>query len=327
MNAVKYWIMLWLVAVLGAGCATEPRQADVSSNSAIFPSRQFRADATIQIANGATALTVGEGSVWALTSDQLLKIDPQLNRLAVAIPRISVALSPVLTVGAGSVWVPRDDIFQRGVQRIDIKTAQMVTNIAVAGGNVAVGNGAVWVANPRNSTVARIDPKTNELVVRVRVARSPGKIVVGDDAVWVLHEETGLVSRIDPQRNEVTETIRIGRAYNNVIWVGTVGGYFGLAAGNGAIWVTSWNEGTIIRIDQTTRTCNSFHVAEHPMEIDISEGALWVGTFQGDLVKFDPLTNHCVERINVHTRQPWAVGAGALWLAEPLAGTISRMNL
>ena len=55
--------------------------------------------------------------------------------------------------------------------------------------------------------VARIDPRTNRVVKRIRVGREPSAVAVGDDAVWVANTIDRTVTKIDPATNRVTATI------------------------------------------------------------------------------------------------------------------------
>ena len=50
---------------------------------------------------------------------------------------------------------------------------------------VAVGAGAVWVANAGDGTVSRIDPATRKVVKTIEVGNSPFGIVVAAGLVWV----------------------------------------------------------------------------------------------------------------------------------------------
>jgi YVTN family beta-propeller protein len=50
---------------------------------------------------------------------------------------------------------------------------------------VAVGSGAVWVANTVGGTVSRVDPGTNRVVATISVDASPNQIAVGEGSVWV----------------------------------------------------------------------------------------------------------------------------------------------
>jgi len=50
---------------------------------------------------------------------------------------------------------------------------------------VAVGAGAVWVANAGDGTVSRIDPAKREVVETIHLGNAPSGIAVGGGAVWV----------------------------------------------------------------------------------------------------------------------------------------------
>jgi YVTN family beta-propeller protein len=49
---------------------------------------------------------------------------------------------------------------------------------------VAVGEGAVWVANARDGTVSRVDPETLD-VETIEVGGRPEDVAVGEGGVWV----------------------------------------------------------------------------------------------------------------------------------------------
>jgi YVTN family beta-propeller protein len=50
---------------------------------------------------------------------------------------------------------------------------------------LAVGAGAVWVANAGDGTVSRIDIAKGELVETIDVGNAPSGIAFGNGAVWV----------------------------------------------------------------------------------------------------------------------------------------------
>ena len=50
---------------------------------------------------------------------------------------------------------------------------------------VAVGEGAVWVANPGDRSVAKIDPRKNEVVKTIPVEHRPQSVAVASGAIWV----------------------------------------------------------------------------------------------------------------------------------------------
>jgi peptide/nickel transport system substrate-binding protein len=91
--------------------------------------------------------------------------------------------------------------------------------------SIALGNGAIWVANEGDDNVSRIHTGSGS-VITIPVGAGPTSIAFGEGAVWVANGDDGTISRIDPQTNEVVETISVGNRPS------------GLAVGDGAIWVT-----------------------------------------------------------------------------------------
>ena len=55
-----------------------------------------------------------------------------------------------------------------------------------------------------DDTVARIDPATRRIVARIRVGRGAAALAVGEGAVWVADSLDDAISRIDPRDNSVT---------------------------------------------------------------------------------------------------------------------------
>jgi YVTN family beta-propeller protein len=152
----------------------------------------------------ASRLAVGAGAVWALAGSAVERINPASASIVASIP-IAGGTGPTpnaLAVGRGAVWVanivvppPRDvlghELFRRAVpgtvSRIDPRTNAVAATIAVGrySDAIAVGAGAVWVANRDDGTLSRIDPKTNSVVATIHVGGRPEGVAVGAGAVWV----------------------------------------------------------------------------------------------------------------------------------------------
>ena len=62
-----------------------------------------------------------------------------------------------------------------------------VTPIQVGDGpvDVAVGEGAVWVANGLGRSVKRIDPESDKVVATIKLGNEPQRIAAGAGKVWV----------------------------------------------------------------------------------------------------------------------------------------------
>jgi hypothetical protein len=84
----------------------------------------------------------------------------------------------------------------------------------------------VWVANPIDKVILRIDPHNNRVAANIFVEGNPEIVAVGADAVWALDRLNNQVFRIDPQTNEVAAVIPL-----------PAGKASALAVGAGAVWV------------------------------------------------------------------------------------------
>ena len=85
-------------------------------------------------------------------------------------------------------------------------------------GNVAVGEGGVWVLDNEAKTVSRIDPDTKEVTETFDTPGVPSELAVGEGALWVGiaggrdgTNATVSVARMDPDDGRVTGTARLAR--------------------------------------------------------------------------------------------------------------------
>jgi streptogramin lyase len=133
----------------------------------------------------ATDVAVVEGAVWVFAAAQdLTRIDPRTNA---RVATTTVTARGPIAAGLGSLWLvdtPSGTVWQ--VDPGPTFTSNLpVKSISVGRDpvDVAVGAGAVWVANA-DGTVSKIDPVSARVVRTIRVGRSLGGIAVGEGAVW-----------------------------------------------------------------------------------------------------------------------------------------------
>jgi streptogramin lyase len=101
---------------------------------------------------------------------------------------------------------------------------------------VAVGAGAVWVANQGDDTVTRLDLRSGDKT-RIPVPDGPAKIAVRGNAIWVTCEDADRIARIDARTHRVvTPTTRLA------------GDPYGIAIGNGLLWVSLLGRDQVARI-------------------------------------------------------------------------------
>lgn len=126
-----------------------------------------------------------------------------------------------MAVSDGTVWVAESD----GLAEIDAGSLEQRASwpLRFPGGEVAVGEGSVWVTHPSNDQVARVDAATGRAVY-LPVGDGPIDVAISGGSIWVTNSVDGTVSRIDPATNEVRQ-IRVG------------GSPEGVDVGNGSVWV------------------------------------------------------------------------------------------
>ncbi len=191
---------------------------------------------------------------------------------------------------------------------------------------VAIGDGAVWVANNGAGTVTRIDPRTRRAVGRpIRVGAGPVALTAAPSGVWVALA-SGFVVRIDPGT---------GRRAGQPVAVSDPAG---IAADGDRIWVTSRAEDQLVRIDARSARISGRPIAvgSAPTDVAVGEGAVWTANSgDGTVTRVDPATGQPGIPIRVakhHELNPGdgggpvsqpggevlalAVGEGGVWVAK-----------
>jgi YVTN family beta-propeller protein len=160
--------------------------------------------AEIRVAPGSFAVAFGEGSVWITSSEKnlLTRVDPHTNLVA---ETIAIGKQPrFLAVGEGAVWTLNQG--DGSVSRIDPKTNKVTATIDIGvpgpGGEIAAGEGSVWVTS-FGFPLSRIDPAINRVLQQFT---GPGGDAVrtGIGSVWLSNYKAGTVWRIDPKRVAAT---------------------------------------------------------------------------------------------------------------------------
>jgi streptogramin lyase/predicted Ser/Thr protein kinase len=155
------------------------------------------------------AIAVGEGFVWVLAKDlqgnAILKVDT--DREAV-VGKAQVSVGETVTdiaVGEGSVWFT-DWQREETLSRLDPDTMRVTGTVDSAGDDaVAVGAGAVWLADIETGTLTRVDPATMKVTKRLKLFKPPFfaavDVTVGSGFVWLSFLEGQTVYRVDPASN------------------------------------------------------------------------------------------------------------------------------
>jgi streptogramin lyase len=159
-----------------------------------------KAVAEIYVAAGSYTVAFGEDAVWVTSTEKnvLSRVNARTN---VVEQTITVGPRPrFLTVGEGSVWTLNQG--DGSISRVDIKTNKVVATIEAGipggGGEIAVGEGSVWVTS-FEFPITRIDIGSNKVVQQFY---GPGgdAIRFGLGSVWLSNLRAQNVWRLDPKR-------------------------------------------------------------------------------------------------------------------------------
>lgn len=182
-------------------------------------------------------LDAGFGSVWSLTRNSLVRIDPTSNRITGSIP---IERPYALAIGEGAVWVICCRSRIRLV-KIDPSTmrAETFANLGTSASALGVGNGYVWWGRfSEAGGMFRVDPRTAE-VTDIQVGDNDRFIVPTPQWIWLIN--SGYAQRMDANGTAIDPRSihkakdSIGASYSNgTVWI-NAGGAVGFDAKTGAI--------------------------------------------------------------------------------------------
>jgi streptogramin lyase/predicted Ser/Thr protein kinase len=215
-------------------------------------------------------------------------------------------------------------------------TALVVTGIALVallavGAVLLIARGGGVGVVPRANSVARIDAGAAAFSAEVRVGEDPTGVAVGEDGyVWVVNQGDSTVSRIEGGTGEVVST------------KSTLGIPTGIAAGEGAVWITNGfgsASGTqVVKVDPTDDAVEVAFPTEDAKAIVVAFGSIWLADAERDRVlRFDPqdLSAEPIvipvddDAIADEAPRSLSVGDGAaegIWVTNQLGGTVVKID-
>jgi YVTN family beta-propeller protein len=142
-------------------------------------------------------------------------------------------------------------------------TQSVVVPTGPAPCGLAAYGGQLWVGVYEAGTVLRLD-RAGRIQQRLRVGRYACQLAVNGDAAWVTRDNADVVVRID-RRSGRKRTVRISSPFDLVLTAGS-------------LWVTSFESGTVTRVDPSTlRPTRVIRVGRNPTGIASCGGYVWVG--------------------------------------------------
>jgi DNA-binding beta-propeller fold protein YncE len=225
--------------------------------------------------------------------------------------------------------------------------------VGLRAGTPAVGLGSVWIPNTGDGTVSRIDPATNRATATFRVGDAaafyqrvcrpygsvhsymvttfhvrrcdlPSSVATAGGLLWVTKNDSDDVVALDPRDGHQVASVPIGVTP------------FELRASDQALWVTSYDDNAVVRIDVRSKAVQTIAVSGGPSGLALDGETVWVAISRaGTVARIDARVNQVVATIAVPcsascwsapTPLPVAVSNGAVWVRNEGIGTLSRID-
>jgi len=223
-------------------------------------------------------MVVGEGGVWLLAAPHLLHIDPLHADVRSDRIEVGVGTSQTIDAGFGSIWVLTDRTLFRVHPGTDEIEPFLVLPLAsgIATYALALGD-QIWVGDS-DGTIVRIDPST-ESREQAETGLNVGKMAVTDNGLWVADILLGELIRVDRDRLLPTEDLI------------EIGGSIDQLSGDGDdLWILDTQVGLLTRVDTVSHAVRSTRIGDHPTDMAVGRGEVWIGDEDGSLYRVDTTT-------------------------------------
>jgi len=299
--------------------APRPKRPGVTTPGVRIPITKLKPEAIYSVPGAPDWMAVDK-EVWVSNEPKntVSRLDPKTNAVMAT---ITVGKAPCsgLAAGFGSVWVPNcgDSTVTRLSLDAGKEQATFPMTIADSEGGVAIGAGSFWILTDTKGTLARVDPATNKPVAEVYVAPGSYAAAFGDNAVWVTSTEKNLLTRVNAQTNVIEQTIAVGPK-PRFLTVGE-GSVWTLNQGDGSISRVDMKTNKVVATIEAG-------VPGGGGEISAGEGSVWVTTFEYPITRIDPSTNTVAQQFYGEGGDSIRAGLGWVWLTNIRAGTVWRID-
>ena len=192
------------------------------------------------------------------------------------------------------------------VPPVPVESLVVETGSAPCG--TAVGAASLWVGVYGTGTLLRLDKRNGRIQSRARIGAWACRVAVGPKAVWVTRDRAGEAVRIS-----------LGSGRRNRMRIGA--GAFDVLLAGGSAWATSFDAGTVSKIDPAgSKVSQVLRAGGSPAGLAACGGLIWVGHGRDVtwLTAIDPSTSG-MRRVPVGTMAPgWPHCIhGTVWVTTP----------
>lgn len=286
------------------------------------PVESLKTSATFKVGGTADWVLLTDDAVWITTSKpySLRRIDPVANKI-IATVRLSGEACSGLEFGFGSIWAPVCGK-KPALARVDAHTNKIsaVLPIAPAGreGGITASGDSIWMVTDKKGTLTRIDPSTNSARQRIAIPQGSYNPLFSDGIVWITGCESNFLVAVDASTGGVLASIPVGSRPRF------------LTAGGGSVWTLNQGDGTVSRVDTSTKKVTATIKAGIPgLGGDLSYGAdsVWATVFDVPLTRIDAKTNDVLRQWVGKGGDSVRVGFGSIWLTDYDRGLLRRIDV
>lgn len=302
--------------------ATQPALPASTAGTVIRPIAQLKLSATILIGKTADWVAATSDAIWVGSTGPYAvnAIDPKRNQ-RVATVELPGEPCAGLAVGFGSLWVPLCGQTPKLAQ-VDLRTRALahVFDIGPAApeGGITTGAGSVWMVLDKAGSLARIDPINGKVRQIVHLPPDSYNPYYSDRRIWVTRAGGSELTSVDAATGRVLDRI------------GTGPGPRFLTAGAGAIWTLNQGDGSLTRVDRGARQpphTLALGTAGHGGDITYGAGRIWTTFPDVPLSIVDAAQPALLCQWRGPGGDSLGFAAGAIWLTNYSAGTLSRIAL
>jgi virginiamycin B lyase len=278
--------------------------------------------AVIHLGKTADWVSITPDAVWVGSTGPFAvhRIDPKTNR-RIASVRLPGEPCAGLAVGSGSLWVPICSTVPL-LAKVDLKSNQLMsvfkTGPAAAEGGVAASLDSVWLVIDKQGSLARIDPDTGTVRQITHLPAGSYNPFYNDGQIWVTRADGSEVTSVDASTGKI------------LVRVPTGPGPRFLTAGAGAVWTLNQGDGSVTRINTSTKQATNTTALSIPGkggDISFGVGMIWATVWKVPLSLVDGATAALLCQWVGPGGDSLGIGHGAIWLTDYHAGTISRIEL
>ena len=223
-------------------------------------------------------MVVGEGGVWLLGPPRLFHIDPLHADVRSDAVHVGVGTTQTVAAKFGSIWVLIDRTLYRVHPGTDEIEPFLVLPLATGIATYALAmDDQIWVADG-DGTIVRIDP-SSEAREQAETGLNVGKMAATENGLWVADVLLGEVIRVDRDHlRPTTDLIEIGGVIDQ------------MSSDGDDLWTLDTTVGVVTRVNTVSHAVRDTRVGDHPTDMAVGLGAVWVGDKDGSLYRVDTTT-------------------------------------